>query len=50
MTLEYVTGVNIFKQICAVHWNGFKVLYPGYDAPYYDEIVQKNVKKRGNKK
>jgi len=34
-------GWNIFKQIFADHWEGFKGRYPLYDKPYYDELVEK---------
>ena len=50
MIWEYVPEVNIFKQIAADQWNGFKVLCPGCDAPYYDEIAQKNVKIIGRRR
>jgi hypothetical protein len=26
---------NVFKQIFAEHWDGFKRIYPPYDTPYY---------------
>jgi len=30
---------NVFKQIFADHWDGFKRLYPRYDRRYYDGLV-----------
>jgi Transposase zinc-binding domain len=32
---------NVFKQIFAEHWDGFKRVYPRYDAPYYEGLVDK---------
>ena len=32
---------NIFKQIFAEHWDGFKCVYPRYDTRYYDGLVDK---------
>jgi hypothetical protein len=34
-------GWNVFKQIFAEHWDGFKQSHHRYDTPYYDELVQK---------
>ena len=32
---------NVFKQIFAEHWDGFKSVYPRYKQRYYDELVHK---------
>ena len=32
---------NVFKQIFAEHWDGFKLVYPRYNKPYYDGLVDK---------
>jgi len=32
---------NVFQQIFAEHWEGFKGLHPRYHQPYYDALVQK---------
>jgi Putative transposase/Transposase zinc-binding domain len=32
---------NLFKQIFAEHWDGFKRLYPRYHTRYYDSLVDK---------
>jgi hypothetical protein len=32
---------NVFKQIFIEHWDGFKRVYPRYDKPYYDRLVDK---------
>ncbi len=32
---------NVFQQIFAEHWEGFKGLHPRYNQPYYDALVQK---------
>ena len=32
---------NVFKQIFAEHWDGFKRVYPRYDTRYYDGLVDK---------
>src|SRR5438445_6668181 len=32
---------NVFKQIFADHWPGFKQFRPRYDTPYYDDLVAK---------
>ena len=32
---------NVFKQIFIDHWDGFKAENPGYDVPYYKEVVDK---------
>lgn len=32
---------NVFKQLFAEHWDGFKRVYPRYDKRYYDELVDK---------
>ena len=32
---------NVFKQIFAEHWDGFKRVYPRYNKPYYDGLVDK---------
>lgn len=41
MKIENPQGWNIFKEIFARHWSGFKELYPMYDDKYYDELVDK---------
>jgi len=32
---------NLFKQIFAEHWDGFKHIYPRYNTHYYDSLVDK---------
>jgi hypothetical protein len=32
---------NVFKQIFAEHWDGFKRVYSRYDTPYYKGLVDK---------
>ena len=32
---------NVFKQIFAEHWDGFKCVYPRYNTRYYDGLVDK---------
>src|SRR5262249_1596187 len=32
---------NVFKQIFAAHWDGFKGVYPRYNTPYYEGLVDK---------
>jgi len=32
---------NVFKQIFVDHWDGFKRVYPRYNKPYYDGLVDK---------
>jgi transposase-like zinc-binding protein/putative transposase len=32
---------NIFKQIFAEHWDGFKCVHPRYNTRYYDSLVDK---------
>jgi len=32
---------NIFKQIFAEHWDGFKCVHPRYNTRYYDGLVDK---------
>jgi hypothetical protein len=32
---------NLFKQIFAEHWDGFKHIYPRYNTRYYDSLVDK---------
>jgi hypothetical protein len=32
---------NVFKQILAEHWEGFKHVYPRYNTRYYDGLVDK---------
>ena len=41
MTAESTPAWNVFKQIFAEHWAGFKRLYPRYDQRYYDSLVDK---------
>jgi Putative transposase/Transposase zinc-binding domain len=41
MEAEQKVGWNIFKQIFADHWEGFKERYPLYDKQYYDDLVEK---------
>src|SRR5262249_43170418 len=35
---------NLFKQIFAEHWDGFKHIHPRYNKPYYDSFVDKMLK------
>src|SRR5215470_15280369 len=32
---------NVFQQIFVEHWDGFKHVYPRYNTPYYDGLVDK---------
>jgi hypothetical protein len=41
MAAEVTAGWNVFKEIIADHWGGFKQRRPRYDRPYYDELVEK---------
>ena len=41
MKAEEVKGWNVFKQIFADHWEGFKRAYPRYSKSHYDEQVKK---------
>jgi hypothetical protein len=41
MTAEATPAWNVFKQIFAEHWDGFKHVYPRYDRRYYDGLVYK---------
>jgi Putative transposase/Transposase zinc-binding domain len=52
MMAESSQDWNVFKQIFAEHWPGFKQFRPRYDTPYYDDLVDKmrgggNPEKRG---
>jgi hypothetical protein len=41
MTAAPTPDWNVFKQIFAHHWDGFKRVYPRYDQRYYDGLVHK---------
>jgi hypothetical protein len=41
MMAEATLDWNVFKQIFAEHWDGFKRVYPRYNQWYYDERVHK---------
>jgi len=41
MTAEAPPAWNIFKQIFAEHWDGFKRVHPRYQTLYYDGLVDK---------
>jgi len=41
MTAEALPAWNIFKQICAEHWDGFKRVHPRYDTRCHDRLVDK---------
>jgi hypothetical protein len=41
MIAESSQDWNVFKQIFADHWPGFKQFRPRYDTPYYDDLVAK---------
>jgi hypothetical protein len=41
MTAEAPPAWNIFKQIFADHWDGFKRVHPRYNKSYYDGLVDK---------
>ena len=41
MTAEPSQGWNVFKQLFAQHWDGFKRVYPRYEKRYYDARVDK---------
>jgi hypothetical protein len=34
---------NVFKQIFADRWDGFKRVYPRYVTPYYEGLVAKRL-------
>ena len=39
MTAEALPAWNVFKQLFAEHWDGFKHGYPRYNTRYYDSLV-----------
>ena len=41
MTAAAPPAWNLFKQIFADHWDGFKRVHPRYDRRYYDGLVAK---------
>ena len=41
MTAVAPPAWNLFKQIFADHWDGFKRVHPRYDRGYYDGLVEK---------
>ena len=41
MMAEATPDWNVFTQIFAEHWNGFKSVYPRDNQRYYDELVHK---------
>ena len=41
MKAEEVKGWNVFKQIFADHWEGFKRKYPKYSEGHYEEQVKR---------
>ena len=41
MTAAAPPAWNLFKQIFADHWDGFKRVHPRYDRRYYDGLVEK---------
>ena len=41
MTADALPAWNVFKQIFAEYWDGFKRVYPRYDKRYYAELVDK---------
>src|SRR5438093_8519225 len=41
MTTATPPAWNLFKQIFAEHWDGFKHIHPRYHKPYYDSLVAK---------
>ncbi len=41
MTAAAPPAWNLFKQIFADHWDGFKRAHPRYDRRYYDGLVEK---------
>ena len=41
MTAVAPPAWNLFKQIFAEHWDGFKHSHPRYNKPYYDSLVDK---------
>ena len=41
MTADALPAWNVFKQIFAEHWDGFKRVYPRDNKRYYDELVDK---------
>ena len=41
MTAAAPPAWNLFKQIFADHWDGFKRVHPRYDRRYYDGLVDK---------
>ena len=32
---------KIIKRIFREHWGTFKIIYPGYNTEYYDEVINK---------
>ena len=40
MTAAAPPAWNLFKQIFADHWDGFKRAHPRYDRRYYDGLVE----------
>jgi hypothetical protein len=43
MTADALPAWNVFKQIFAEHWDGFKRVYPRYDKRDYEALVDKMV-------
>ena len=41
MPADALRAWNVFKQIFAEHWDGFKRVYPRYDTRYYAALVDK---------
>ena len=41
MTAAAPPAWNLFKQIFAEHWDGFKHVHPRYHTRYYDSLVDK---------
>ena len=41
MPADALRAWNVFKQIFAEHWDGFKRVYPRYDKRYYAALVDK---------
>ena len=39
MLAETREAPNVFKQIFVEHWDGFTRVYPRYNKPYYDGLV-----------
>ena len=46
LTAAALPARNLFKQIFAEHWDGFKRVHPRYQTSYYDGLVDKMLRWR----